>query len=71
MNDKLPSEIVLTVSLTTSESKASSISRLLIEEEEEGDCDIVEAWDKSIRDATRAIIWLISGNAGESFKNSR
>jgi uncharacterized SAM-binding protein YcdF (DUF218 family) len=30
-----------------------------------------EAWAKSIRDATRAIIWLISGNAGESFKNSR
>ena len=30
-----------------------------------------ETWDKYIRDATRAIIWLISGNTGESFKNGR
>lgn len=27
-----------------------------------------EPWDKSIRDGTRAILWLISGNTGEIFK---
>jgi uncharacterized SAM-binding protein YcdF (DUF218 family) len=29
-----------------------------------------EAWDKSIRDGARAILWLISGNTGENFNRS-
>lgn len=28
-----------------------------------------ETWDKSLRDGTRAILWVISGNTGEAFKS--